>query len=247
VKVGGVAPARNEGTVEAQLQKLISVVSTLIALQVVTLATVVGVSWYSHKDLKQELANVASAGGQRRPPEPVENWRPFIREHNAAQGREEAAVVVVEFSDFQCPYCKKYSDETRRRIAEEYGDRVRMVFKHYPLEQIHPHAMTAAIAAQCAHREGRFWEVHGRLFSQPNALDLDSVIAIGKSAGLSNRYAECVANGETKAEVEQDIRDGMEVGVQGTPTLMINGQFLTGAQPVAALESVFEKAGLDTN
>lgn len=205
----------------------------------------VGVTWYSHHDLKQELASVASAGGQRRPPEPVENWRPYVREHNAAQGKEDAAVVVVEYSDFQCPYCKKYSDETRRQIADEYGDRVRMVFKHYPLEQIHPNAMTAAIAAQCAQREGKFWEVHERFFGQPNALDIDSVVAIGKAVGLSDRYAECVVNGETRAEVEQDIRDATEVGVQGTPTLMINGEFLMGAQSVAALESIFEKAGVD--
>ena len=229
---------------EAQIQKLISVVSTLIALQVVTLATVVGVTWYSHSDLKEDLARVVSTGGQPRTPEPVENWKPFIREHNAAQGKEDAAVVVVEYSDFQCPFCKKYSDETRRQIADEYGDKVRMVFKHYPLEQIHPHAMTAAIAAQCARREGKFWEVHERFFGQPNALDVDSVIGIGKSLGLSDSYAECVVNGETRPEVEQDMRDGMEVGVRGTPTLMVNGEFLVGAQSPAAFKSIFEQAGL---
>jgi protein-disulfide isomerase len=151
---------------------------------------------------------------------------------------------VVEYSDFQCPFCKKYSDETRRQIAAKYGDKVRMVFKHYPLEQIHPQAMTAAIAAQCARREGKFWEAHDRFFSQPNALDVQSVIAVGKSLGLSDSYAECVINEETRVEVEQDMRDGMEVGVRGTPTLMVNGEFLVGAQSEAAFDAIFEKAGL---
>jgi len=232
---------------EAQIQKLLSVVSTLIALQIVTLATVVGVTWYSHNDLKQDLSRVASTGGRPPTPEPVENWRAFVREHNAALGAEDAAVVVVEYSDFQCPFCKKYSDETRRQIIDEYGDKVRMVFKHYPLEQMHPHAMTAAIAAQCALREGKFWDIHERFFSQPNALDVDSAISAGRSIGLSDRYAECVVNGETRAEVEQDMRDGSEVGVRGTPTLMVNGEFLVGVHSVAAFEAIFEKAGLVSN
>ncbi len=212
-----------------------------------TLATVVGVTWYSHDDLEQQLVRLASAGSQRSTPESVENWKPFVRDHNAAQGKEDAAVVVVEFSDFQCPYCKKYSDETRRQLAAKYGDQVRMIFKHYPLEPIHAQAMTAAIAAQCARREGLFWEAHERFFSQPNALDVASVIAVGEDLGLSDDYAECIINEETKAEVEQDMRDATEVGVRGTPTLMVKGAFLVGAVSEMAFRPLFEKAGLTTD
>src|SRR5690606_3481520 len=229
---------------ETHIQKLISAVSTLIALQGVTLATVVGVTWYSHNALKEYVSTAASAGSQPSTPQPVENWRAFVREHNAAQGREDATVVVVEFSDFQCPFCRTYSDETRRQIVARYGDRVRMVFKHYPLEQIHPQAMTAAIAAQCARRQGKFWEIHERLFSQPNALDVESVVVIGEYLGLADGYAECVLSEDTRAEVEQDIQDAMQVGVQGTPTFMVNGKFLVGAQSEAAFEAIFEEAGL---
>jgi protein-disulfide isomerase len=232
---------------EAQIQKLISVVSTLIALQLVTLATIVGVTWYSHEDLEQHLTQLADAGGQRSAPKPVENWEPFVREHNATEGIEDAAVVVVEFSDFQCPYCKKYSAETRRQLIAKYGDQVRMVFKHYPLEPIHAQAMTAAIAAQCARREGKFWEAHARFFSQPNALDVTSLIAVGEDLGLSDDYAECIINEETRAEVEQDMRDAAEVGVRGTPTLMVNGEFLVGAVSEVAFRPLFEKAGLTTD
>lgn len=112
---------------------------------------------------KQYLGTVASAA-QRKTPERVENWSAFVCEHDATQGREDAAVVVVEHSDFQ------FTDETRRQIVAKYGDDVRWVFKHYPLTQSHAQAMTAAIAAQCARREGKFWEIHERFFSQPSAL-----------------------------------------------------------------------------
>jgi protein-disulfide isomerase len=195
-------------------------------------------------NLKGYLSTVASASGQPSTPERVENWQTFVREHNAAQGREDAAVVVVEYSDFQCPFCKRYADETRRQIAARYGDKVRTVFKHYPLEQIHPQAMTAAIAAQCARREGKFWEIHDRFFDRPDALDVASVIEVGESLGLSGRYAQCVTHEETRAEVEQDIQDATKVGIRGTPTFIVNGTLLVGAKPEAAFESLFEEAGL---
>jgi NhaA family Na+:H+ antiporter len=229
---------------EAQIQKLISIVSTLIALQVVTLAMIVGVTWYSHDDLKRYLSTLPIGGGQPSTPQRVENWEPLVREHNATLGRQDAAVVVVEYSDFQCPFCRQFAHETRREIAAKYGDQIRMVFKHYPLQQIHPQAMTAAIAAQCARREGKFWEVHERFFSHPDALDIASVIAVGESLELSDSYVECVINEKTRGEVEQDIQDASEVGVRGTPTFMVNGDFLVGNQTEAAFEAAFRKAGL---
>jgi protein-disulfide isomerase len=232
---------------EAQIQKLLSVVSTLIALQAVTLATLIGVTWYSHNELKQYFSGLVSAGGQPLAPKHVENWRALVGEHNATQGSEDAAVVIIEYSDFQCPFCKQYSDETRRNIIAKYGDSVRMVFKHYPLEQIHPQAMTAAIAAQCAQRQGKFWQVHERFFEQPNSLDPDAVISVGESLNLSTAFAECVLNHETKGEVEEDIRQANQVGVRGTPTFIVNGDFLVGNQSISAFEAVFERAGLSAD
>jgi protein-disulfide isomerase len=224
---------------EAQIKKLCSVISTLIALQIVTVAAVIGMTWYSHKELKEYVSVLANASRPPNTPQNVENWEAFVRAHNATHGVDAAPV----YSDFQCPFCKRYNDETRSLIMAEFGQNVRTVFKHYPLES-HPHAMTAAIASQCAQREGRFWDVHDQFFNQPNALDLDSVIAVGESLGLSEGYAHCVRTEETRSEVEQDIRDAREVGVQATPTFMINGQFLVGAQSVAAFRAAFEEVGL---
>lgn len=239
-----IQPRTTKDQMEAQVQKLASAVSTLIALQVVTLATIVGVTWYSHGDLKRYVSAVASAERQPSTPRPVDDWQALVRAHNPSQGARDAAVVMVEYSDFQCPFCKQFVDGPRRQIAAQYGDKVRMVFKHYPLQRLHPQAMTAAIAAQCAQREGKFWEIHERFFSQPDALDVTSVISVGKSLGLSDAYANCVINEDTRSEVEQDVADATKVGVQGTPTFMVNGRFLVGTQSEAVLRSAFEEAGL---
>jgi protein-disulfide isomerase len=165
--------------------------STLIALQIVTLAAVVGGGFYLFRDLQQQIAGI----GARAPSAPanVEDWQELVRNHNAAQGKADASIVMIEFSDFQCPFCKKYSEGTRREIVARYGSDVRMIFKHLPLTNIHPQAMTAAIAAQCAQRQGKFWEVHDRFFAQPDALSVDALVDIGASL-VNADYADCVTS-----------------------------------------------------
>jgi protein-disulfide isomerase len=219
-------------------KQLNGLISTLIAVQIVTLVAVVG-GFYMFRDLQQQVAGI----GVRAPSGPanVEDWQPLVRGHNAVQGKEGASIVVIEFSDFQCPFCKSYSEGARRELLARYGNDVQMVFKHLPLTNMHPQAMSAAIAAQCAQRQGKFWEVHERLFAQPDALSVDALVGIGASLGLSNDYADCVANEETRSEVEQDIADATKIGAQGTPLFVINGKVLTGARPAAAFSSVFEE------
>src|SRR5690606_26271797 len=233
-----------EHTMANKRKALTSLVSTLIALQIVSFAAVAGLTWYSYSELKQLIAMTSAGGGRPLEPENLKDWSFLVRGHNPAQGPRDAEVVFIEFTDFQCPFCKQFSEGTRRQIVEEFGDRVRFVLKHYPLERIHPQAVTAAIAAQCAHREGRFWEAKEMFFSQPNALEIDDVVRAGDALGLSLDYAECVRNEETKAEIEQDMADAIEVGVPATPTFIVNGRFLVGAQTPTALRSAFADAGL---
>ena len=228
-------------------KSLMSAVSTLIALQITTLLVAVGGGAYFLRALKQDIALLASNAGRPDVPENVQDWRALIREHNAVQGPEDAKVILIEFSDFQCPFCKQYSDGTRNELVTRYGDDVRMVFKHLPLQQIHPQAMTAAIAAQCARREGKFWDAHERFFAQPEALSVESLISVGKSLGLSSSYDDCVVHQETRGEVERDLEDALEAGIQGTPTFVVNGKVLVGAQSPNAFRAAFEQAGLHTN
>jgi len=232
---------------ESQIKSLMSAVSTLVALQIFTLLVILVGGYYMLHDLKQHLSEVASASGRPAVPENVEDWQSLLRPHNATQGPEDAEIVLIEFSDFQCPFCKRFTDGTRRELVEEFAGDVRWVFKHVPLEQIHPQAMGAAIAAQCARREGRFWEVHDRLFAQPDALSVEELIRVGESLGLSRSYADCVRNEETRQEVEQDVEDAFEIGIQGTPTFVINGKVLVGAQSARAFRAAFEQAGRTTD
>ena len=225
-------------------KQLNGLISTLIAVQIVTLAAVVG-GFYQFRDLQQQIAGMGARGPSA--PANVEDWQPLVRDHNAVQGKGGASIVVIEFSDFQCPFCKKHSEGTRRELLERYGNDVQMVFKHLPLANIHPYAMTAAIAAQCAQRQGKFWEVHERLFAQPDALSVDALVGIGASLGLSDDYADCLTNEETRSEVEQDIADATKIGAQGTPFFVINGKVLTGARPAAAFTSVFEELAAHAN
>jgi protein-disulfide isomerase len=227
---------------DAQIKSLMSAVSTLIAVQIFSLVALAGGGFYLFSDLKRQVAAIAASGGRPPVPENVEEWERLTKAHNASQGAEDAKVVVVEFSDFQCPYCKKYTDETRRDLLARYGDEVRMVFKHLPIEQAHPMAMGAAIAAQCAQREGKFWEAHERFFAQPDNLAKDALISAGESLGLSRSYADCVTNEETRHEVERDAADAHEVGIQGTPTFVINGKVLVGAQPAASFRAAIDAA-----
>ena len=221
--------------------RLGSIISTLIALQIVTLVVVVGGGLYLFRDLQGQISGIAMGARPPNMPTNVSAWQELVREHNATQGEKDASIVVIEFSDFQCPFCKKYNDGTRPDILARHGKQVRMVFKHLPLTNIHPQAMAAAIAAQCAQREDKFWEAHDRFFAQPDALSVDALIDIGMSLGLSKEYADCVTNEETRSEVEQDIADATKIGAQGTPIFVVNGKVLVGAQSVAAFSSVFEE------
>ncbi len=229
---------------KSRTKRLTSAICTLIALQVATLITIVGLTWYLYGDLTMRITTAAAGSGRANPPEAIAEWRYLERAHSPAQGPGDAEVVLIEFTDFQCPFCKQFSEGARQRIADEFGADVRMVIKHYPLEQIHPYAMTAAIAAQCAHREGRFWDVKTRFFERPDALDVEDVLRAGEELGLSSSYFDCVRNEETRSEVEQDIADALEAGVPATPTFVINGRFLVGVQSPATFRSAFIDAGL---
>ena len=232
---------------EEEIRKLISINSWFISLQIITMLAFLGGTAFLYTDfqsLKQSIAASSNAGRMPYISEEIMNWDEYVRGHNAARGDTAAEIVVVEFTDFQCPYCKKFNDDNiRNQLLSKYGERIRLVFKHYPLEAIHSEAKNAAVAAQCALREGKFWEIKDVFFNNPDKLSTEFLIEAGKSLGLGRQYAACVTNQETLAEVEQDIQDGMQVGVQGTPAFLVNGKLTMGAIPLAQFESII--GGLD--
>src|SRR5882724_2993317 len=154
------------------------------------------------------------------------------------RGNPKAKVMIVEFSDFQCPYCGRVEGALKSVLAK-HQDTVALAFRDYPLTQIHPFAQGAAEASRCAGEQGKFWEYHDLLFADQGNLDRNGLIAKAAKLQLdAKQFDACISSEKFKAAIQQDNQEGMRAGVNGTPGFFINGVFLSGAQP----EAVFEKA-----
>ncbi len=152
---------------------------------------------------------------------------------------ENAPVVIVEFSEFQCPYCSRVNP-TLDQVKEEYGDKVAFVFRDFPLP-MHKEAGKAAEASHCAQEQGKFWEMHDVLFDNQRALQVDKLKGYATELGLDQaKFDECLDSGRYAANVDADKAAGEKVGVSGTPAFFINGQFLNGARPFESFKEVID-------
>ena len=157
-----------------------------------------------------------------------------------AKGGANAAVEVIEFADFQCPFCLAAAP-TVKKVMETYGDRIRLVYRNYPLPS-HAQARPAAEAAQCANEQGQFWPYHDRLFAEAGKLsDADLKKAAADLGMDAARFNACVDEHRYKAVVEADQQAGNEAGVTGTPAFFVNGRLLSGAQPFEAFKRVIDE------
>jgi protein-disulfide isomerase len=146
-----------------------------------------------------------------------------------ARGPAKAPVTIVEFSDFQCPYCDR-AERTIDQVLEKYGDRVRLVFRDFPLS-IHPDAENAAVAANCALAQGKYWPMNRAMFANSSKLSLSDLAATAVSVGLDvSRFRACMESDEARAEVRKDVADGQALGLSGTPTFFVNGVMIVGAR-----------------
>jgi protein-disulfide isomerase len=167
--------------------------------------------------------------------------RASVAAEGASQGPVEAPVTIVEFTDYQCPFCQR-AEPTIREVVQRYPQQVRWVVRHLPLDSIHPLARGAAHAAVCADRQGRFWEFHEKLFANQQALEPAQLAGYAKELGLdAAAFDACLGSPETHARVEQDVEAAREVGVSGTPAFFVNGILLTGAKPVEEFVRVIER------
>ena len=156
-------------------------------------------------------------------------------------GAKDAPVTIIEFSDYQCPYCRVWHEQVFGELMATYGAKVRFVYRDFPLDEIHPEARPAAIAATCAGEQGKYWEYHNLLFTSDVGLGAEARAAFAQRLGLDlERFATCVASGATNDEVDGDLQDAFELGVRGTPTFFINGRPLVGAQPLEAFASIID-------
>ncbi|HYM11701.1 MAG TPA: thioredoxin domain-containing protein [Bryobacterales bacterium] len=156
------------------------------------------------------------------------------------KGDPKAPITIVEFSDFQCPFCKR-ADDTLKEVLTKYSGKVKLAYRDFPLSQIHPNAQNAAEASRCAGAQGKFWEYHDALFADQSKLDKASLTDRAKKLSLDEKsFQSCLDTGKFKAQVDADEQDGEKAGVNGTPGFFINGTFLSGAQPVSEFEKVID-------
>ena len=148
-----------------------------------------------------------------------------------SRGPEDAPITLVEFSDFECPFCVRVLP-TLDQVEETYGDQVRIVYRQFPLNAIHPNAQLSAEASLCADAQGKFWEMHDAIFEARGKAGADELKTMAADLGLDSEVFDgCLDSHEFRGQVLEDVEAGRQAGVTGTPALFINGRFLSGAQP----------------
>jgi protein-disulfide isomerase len=159
-----------------------------------------------------------------------------------ALGPANAPVTIVEFSDYQCPFCARWHTEVFTRLMTDYQGKVRFVYRDFPLYSIHPQAGPAAEAANCAGEQNAYWEFHTALFSEKYALGADAYTRYAAELGLdAEKFSQCLSERRYQGEVEADFASASKLGVNSTPTFYINGRGLIGAQPYEAFKQVIDE------
>lgn len=160
---------------------------------------------------------------------------------NPAIGPADAPVTIIEFSDYQCPYCKRWYDTVNARLLADYAGRIRFVYRDLPLSSIHPEAQAAAEAANCAGEQNAYWPYHDALFTGKYGLSLDAYTQYASELGLDvNAFNTCVAERRYQEEVNTDASVGASMGLNGTPTFFINGLKVVGAQPFEVFQQIID-------
>ena len=179
-------------------------------------------------------------------------------------GPTDAKVTVVEFSDFQCPYCSRFVTQTYAQLKQQYEGKIRFVFRDFPLSTIHPWAEKGAEAAGCANEQGKFWEYHDAIFQNQTAITqtyttaaaaqpadanaglaavVDTLKSTATDLGLdAAAFNQCLDSGTRAQEIQKDYQDGVSYGVQGTPAFYVNGLLISGAQPFANFQTAIDAA-----
>jgi protein-disulfide isomerase len=155
------------------------------------------------------------------------------------RGNPKAPVMIVEFSDYQCPYCHSV-EPTIKQVLAKYGDKVSLAYRDFPLTSIHAQAQIAAEASRCALEQGKFWEYHDQLFASSN-LDKDTLVEYARNLKLDDKqFGACLSSGKYKADIAKDLEEGRKAGISGTPHFFINGIVTSGSQPQDAFNRIID-------
>ena len=209
------------------------------ALALLIGGALIGVSyWYS----SSRVAPIPIPG----PSEGGSSSIPAAATAEPTKGLLEAPVTIVEFSEFYCPYCARFTWETLPKIVEEYVENglVKVVFRNFPVHG--EPAVLAALAGECAHEQGQFWKYHDRLFSavfrEKRRLDAEALVELAEELGMDGQaFQECLSSERYRGNLEEDIAEGERLGVRGTPTFFINGRMVVGAYPFERFKQIIEE------
>lgn len=201
----------------------------------------------------QEIQTLLRAG---RPASPTPETPPAVLDLDAApfKGDKNARVTLVEFADYQCPFCVRFARDTFPEIEREYikTGRIKYVFRDFPIEAIHPGVSKAHEAAHCAGDQAKYWEMHDRLLANPKAQQATDLVDHAKALALETpRFEQCLSTGGHTAKVRRGLSDGQQAGARGTPTFFLGltepnsskittSRMLVGAQPYAAFKQAIE-------
>jgi protein-disulfide isomerase len=193
----------------------------------------------------EEAVRAGGLGGRPQraegPPQPDPSKKHEVNLAGAPiRGDAKAAVTIVTFSDFQCPFCNRVNP-TLAKLLETYPDKVRVAFKHLPL-RIHPDAPAAHAAAEAASRQGKFWEMYDKIFANQRDLKPETFERYAQELALDvAKFKRDVADAGVKARIDADMREAEKLGVAGTPAFFINGRYLSGAQPYESFQKLVDE------
>ncbi len=220
---------------------------------VVALAGMMGMVWSgkmlvggsANQPIAQAPLPLPSDPGAPQPTVPSKPVKP-VEAQDHIRGNKNAKVTLIEYSDYECPFCKRH-EPSMLQALKDFPNDVRVVYRHYPLTSIHPNAQKAAEAAECAAKLGgddAFWKMHDKLFGRSPDLAPASLEAMAKEIGLNQAgFKTCLDSGEMKARVDGDTASGNDSGVEGTPATFINGQLVSGAVPYETMKAQIQAAG----
>ncbi len=188
--------------------------------------------------------DIPSPQGAPEPSEPRVRDFKVLEDDDAVLGEKKAKVTIVEFSDYECPFCGRFHQQTLPQIKENYikTGKVKLIYRDFPLG-FHAQAQKAAEAAECAGEENKYYEMHDKLFTDGVQGGVDSFKKFAADIGLNTaKFNDCLDSGKMAAETQKDQSDGAQYGVTGTPAFFINGQLVSGAQPYQVFQQAIEQA-----
>jgi len=187
----------------------------------------------------QSLRSQANVVVHLKPPPPLRVQ--IVADGALFRGPETAPVAIVEFTDFHCPFCKSVQP-TLAQLRSRYGEKVRLVHRDFPIDQLHPNARKAHEAARCANEQGKFWTYHDALYANAPKAGPAELKAYARDGSLDvSAFEHCLTSGRYQAAVQKDVDEGARLGVTGTPVFFINGRMLTGAQSLETFARVIDE------